>query len=33
MKEENNVADLSKVIAYAESILGNDYTGHGFDHV
>ncbi len=32
MKEENNV-DLSKVIAYAESILGNDYTGHGFDHV
>ena len=33
MKEEYNVADLSKVIAYAESILGNDYTGHGFDHV
>lgn len=33
MKEENNVTDLSKVIAYAESILGNDYTGHGFDHV
>ena len=33
MKEEHNVADLSKIIAYAESILGNDYTGHGFDHV
>ncbi len=33
MNKENNAADLSKVIAYAKSILGNDHTGHGYDHV